>query len=108
MRVITIVGGGSAGLCSALILKIRFPQSVVKVIKSEKIGIIGVGESTTEQLLDLMGYCQITPKELIQEADATVKLGVMFENWTPNRYFHNVSAVFAELRIGLYLSLIHI
>ena len=104
MRVITIVGGGSAGLCSALILKIRFPQSIVKVIKSEKICIIGVGESTTEQLLDLMGYCQITPKELIQEADATVKLGVMFENWTPNRYFHNVSAVFAELRIGLYLA----
>jgi protoporphyrinogen oxidase len=39
---ISIVGGGTAGFTSALILKTRFPHVTVEVIRSKKIGIIGV------------------------------------------------------------------
>ena len=43
---IAVVGGGTAGFVSALILKTSFPQYEVDVIRSTKIGTIGVGEYT--------------------------------------------------------------
>ena len=44
---IAIVGAGSAGLICALLLKKTFITKHIKIFKSNKIGIIGVGESTT-------------------------------------------------------------
>ena len=41
---LTIVGAGTAGLVTALIFNARFPYFDIRVIKSDKIGIIGVGE----------------------------------------------------------------
>ena len=63
---ITIVGGGTAGLISALILKTRFKDKELEIIKSDKIGIIGVGEGTTEHWSNFMNYVGIDQKELIQ------------------------------------------
>ena len=40
---IGIVGGGTGGLVTALILKCRFSHLKIDIIKSDKIGIIGVG-----------------------------------------------------------------
>jgi len=93
---ITIVGGGTAGLVSALILKTRFPYREVDIIKSKEIGIIGVGEGSTEHWKSFMQYCNINPIDLIKEADATIKLGVMFEDWTPKPYFHNITEYHME------------
>ena len=46
---IIVLGGGTAGYVSALILKERFRETInIKVIKSKDIGIIGVGEGSTE------------------------------------------------------------
>lgn len=45
---IAVVGGGTAGFVSALILKTTFPAWEVDMIRSEKIGTIGVGEGSTE------------------------------------------------------------
>ncbi len=40
---ITIVGGGTAGLISALILEKKFRNHInIQIIKSDEIGIIGV------------------------------------------------------------------
>lgn len=50
---ILIVGGGTAGLITALILKSRFESIQINIIKSDEIGIIGVGEGTTEHWSDL-------------------------------------------------------
>ena len=44
---ILIVGGGTAGLISALILKNRFSNLEIDVVKSDNIGIIVVGEGST-------------------------------------------------------------
>ena len=43
MKNIIIVGGGTAGLISALIIKRIFDKINIKVIKSKELGIIGVG-----------------------------------------------------------------
>ena len=47
---ITIVGSGSAGLMTALILKKTFSNYDITIVSSSAIGIIGVGEGTTEHL----------------------------------------------------------
>jgi tryptophan halogenase len=93
---IIIVGGGTAGLISALILKARFEKINISIIKSDKIGIIGVGEGSTEHWNEFMLFCGITYEELIKNCDATLKAGVYFENWTDKPYFHNVNRIFSE------------
>ena len=40
---ILVVGAGTAGLVTALILKTKYPQLNIDIVKSDKIGIIGVG-----------------------------------------------------------------
>jgi len=100
---ITIVGAGTAGLISALILKNRFSDLNIRIIKSDKIGIIGVGEGSTEHFAQFMDYCGITEKDLFKECDSTVKWGVMFEGWTPKNYFHNIIRLYTEqLKFGQY------
>jgi len=103
IETITIVGGGTAGLISALILKNKFSNLNIKIIKSDKIGIIGVGEGSTEHFAQFMDYCGITENDLYKECDSTVKWGVMFEGWTPKNYFHNVIRIYTDkLRFGQY------
>ena len=57
---ILIVGGGTAGLITALILKSRFESIQINIIKSDEIGIIGVGEGTTEHWSDFMKFTNIS------------------------------------------------
>ena len=98
---LTVVGGGTAGLISAIILKIRCDINV-NVIYSSKIGTIGVGEGSTEHFADFMEFAGIKPSEIITECDATFKSGVMFDGWKNNkRYFHNVTEVY-DSKLGQY------
>ncbi len=78
---IGIVGGGTGGLVSALILKSYFPFVTIDLIKSDKIGIIGVGEGSTEHWARFMKQCKIDLAELVRETDATFKYGINFANW---------------------------
>ena len=87
---LAVVGGGTAGLISALILKKRFPNITVDVIYSKKIGIVGVGEGSTEHWKDFMDFVGINQYELIRECDATYKAGIMFKDWADQDYMHSV------------------
>jgi hypothetical protein len=102
---LTIVGGGTAGLISALILKKRFQNLEIQIVKSEKIGIVGVGEGSTEHWLEFMKFCDISHQDLIKECDATIKSGVMFENWTPKKYYHSINSMYqSETKFAQYLA----
>jgi tryptophan halogenase len=103
IKSVLIVGGGTAGLTSALILKNRFPKLIVDVVKSDDIGIIGVGEGSTEHWKEFSDFCGFTLSELISETKATFKFGIMFEEWTKKPYFHNVTGSFNDIRYGMYL-----
>jgi len=97
---IIVVGGGTAGLLSALILKQTFNLEI-EIIKSDEIGIIGVGEGSTEQWQDFIDYCQIDWKELIKETDATVKLGIYFTgDWSKENYYHSIQRGFSDIKLG--------
>ena len=92
---IGIVGSGTAGLISALILRKAFPMSEITVVSSSDIGIIGVGEGSTEHWSEFMKHCDIDLEEMIVSTGATHKYGIRFEGWTEKtpRYFHSVGNV---------------
>ena len=93
---ILILGGGTAGLVSALILNTRFPKKKIVVVKSDKIGVIGVGEGSNEEWSYFVEFCGLDSNEVIRETDATVKLGIKYVNWTDKDYIHNVDNRFYE------------
>ena len=96
MQSITVLGAGTAGLVSALIIKRTYPNVNVVVIESDSIGIVGVGEGSTEHWKHFIDYCGINLNELIRETDATLKIGIKFENWNGdnNSYFHSIVTPF--------------
>lgn len=86
---IVILGGGTAGWLTACLVSGRHPLHDITVIESSKIGIVGVGESTTgfftELLLnELNTYFGITHDEFIVETGATLKFGIKHMAWTPD------------------------
>jgi flavin-dependent dehydrogenase len=93
---IAIVGGGSAGFVAALILKQTYPKLIVDVIKSDKIGTIGVGEGSTEHWREFMEYVGISNTDIITNCDATYKAGIRFENWTDKDYIQLVEGNFTD------------
>lgn len=93
---VAIVGGGTAGLITALILRKTYPNLTIDLIESDKIGIVGVGEGSTEHWKDFMADCNIDLSELIKETDATFKYGINFDNWNGDgqNYMHTVSSAY--------------
>ena len=106
MNKITILGGGTAGLISALMLKESMHHATIQVIESSKIGIIGVGEGSTEHWDTFLKYIEIDPADLIVNTGATYKLGIRFENWNGDgkHYWHAIGREFGALdeKTGLY------
>jgi tryptophan halogenase len=103
VKSLTVVGGGTAGLVSALILKNRSNLDV-NLIYSSNIGIVGVGEGSTEHFKEFMNFLGIKDSEIILECDATFKIGVMFDNWIKDKkYLHSVYHPYAS-KSGQYLN----
>jgi tryptophan halogenase len=76
---VIILGGGSAGFMAALALKSRNPGLQVLLIRSQELGIIGVGEGSTAALTDyLHGYLRVDSEQFHRVARPTWKLGLKF------------------------------
>lgn len=95
LRTITIVGGGTAGWMSAALLSHVFRSYTIRLIESDEIGIIGVGEATIPSIRtynDLAGIDQI---EMMRASQATFKLGIDFVDWHrgADRYFHGFGRI---------------
>lgn len=90
---VAIIGGGTSGLICALILRKTYPNLKIDLIESEKIGIVGVGEGSTEHWNTFMFHCNINTSKLIRETDATFKYGINFVNWNGDdkNYVHSIS-----------------
>ena len=87
---IVVVGGGTSGCISALILKQRFPQYDIHIIESSKIGTIGVGEGSTEHWTDFCDYVDIDMGDVLRECGATFKMGIYFDKWDDEPFMHSL------------------
>ncbi len=89
---IIVVGSGTAGLVTGLIIKSYFKDYSVINISSSKRGIIGVGEGSTEHWRIFQDIIGIHPHDMIKNVDITHKYGIRYENWTNHTpdYFHSV------------------
>ncbi|MFG2292681.1 FAD-dependent oxidoreductase [Streptomyces sp. NPDC048603] len=87
IRHVGVIGGGTAGLLTALALKAKRPWLEVTLVESTSIPIIGVGEATTPHLtMFLHHYLGIDPAELYAKVLPTWKLGIKFD-WGPGKPF---------------------
>ena len=87
---VCVLGAGNAGLMAALILKIEKPGLDVFVVGSSEIGIVGVGESSTEHVNYFRNLLGISVKDFVVECGCTYKYGVDFQGWTDKRYIHSL------------------
>lgn len=108
---IGIVGSGTAGLIAAILLRRAFPASEITVVSSSRVGIIGVGEGSTEHWRQFMDICEIPLEEMLVATAATHKYGIRYENWCTKNpdYFHsvgNIDDIFAFGLYGVYMGLL--
>ena len=94
-----VLGGGNAGLMAALYLKAAYPEMNITVVKSDKIGTIGVGEGSTEHWTAFAAATGILNREIIEEAGATLKAGIIFDNWHGDgtKYYHSLGEHMSQL-----------
>jgi tryptophan halogenase len=81
VRKVTIVGGGTAGWMAASVLSQWLTKVEVKLVESDAIGIIGVGESTIPHIRNFVALAGIDELKMISESKATFKLGIQFVDW---------------------------
>jgi len=97
---ICVVGGGTAGLVTALILQRRL-EAQVDVLVPKNIPIIGVGEGSTEHWHDFISYIGKTEIDSVLQTKGTIKTGIHFKDWmTTGDYIHSVSGDFTT-KMGL-------
>ncbi len=81
VKSVTIVGGGTAGWMTAAILSQWLSKVEIKLIESEQIGTIGVGEATIPHIRNALALAGLDTLKMISKSKATFKLGIQFVDW---------------------------
>ncbi len=113
VKKIVIIGGGSAGWMSAMILADTVASKGIQVclLESPIVGVIGVGEGSTPILKRFFDGMNIPESEWMPECNATFKSGITFDGWSTKpgsaSYFHQFSTMVDKLTQPVFVSNVH-
>jgi len=92
VRRVVIAGGGTAGwMVAAGLSKTLGKLLDIKLVESDEIGTVGVGEATIPTLVLFHRLLGINEQEFMAATQGTFKLGIGFENWRDRgeNYIHS-------------------
>jgi len=91
-----ILGGGTSGCVVALMMRKAYPDLKITMIESSQLGIIGVGEGSTEHWRKFIQHIDVNVTDLVRETGATFKMGIKFTDWHGDgtHYFHSLMETF--------------
>lgn len=110
---VVVVGGGTAGWMTALLLanSAYGPRLEVTVLESPQVGVIGVGEGSTPWLRGFFESVGIEESEWMPECHATYKAGITFDGWSTRpgyeRYFHAFASMLDNMTMAPFIDNVH-
>lgn len=96
IRDVVIVGGGTAGWMAAAALSATMGEQLsIRLIESDEIGTVGVGEATIPAIRLFNGLVGINEDEFVRATQGTFKLGIQFQGWgkPEDTYMHAFGSI---------------
>jgi tryptophan halogenase len=100
IQTVVIVGGGTAGWMSAAYLaKVGFAGCKIRLVESDDIATIGVGEATIPHITSFNEFLGLDEDDFLRNTQGTFKLGIEFVNWGQigESYMHGFSPLGSDL-----------